>query len=191
MITINLLASERRRKPGIVAGGNGPWVVAAVVLAGVLVAWSIALAHRTAQLQAQMTDIARQEAALRPVALQVQQLQQTAAALQGRQAALRQLVTLQMPAAESLQTIQAVIPSDVWLTTMAATNTNQVTFDGYAFSYPEVARFMVQLGGSTSFQNVDLTSSEKDSIGGRDVVKFEVTGTLGARPITSQRGVAR
>ncbi len=191
MITINLLASEQRRKPGIAAGGNGLWVAAAVVLAGVLVAWSIALAHRTAQLRAQMADVARQEAALRPVALQVQQLQQVAASMQSRQAALRQLLTLQMPAAESLQTIQAVIPSDVWLTTMAATNTNQVTFDGYAFSYPEVARFMVQLGGSNSFQNVDLTSSEKDTIGGRDVVKFEVTGALGARPITSQRGVAR
>ncbi len=191
MITINLLASERRRGAAITAGGNVPWLVAAVVLVGILAAWSAVLIHRTAQLQASIADVVRQETALRPVAQQVQQLQQTATYLQGRQAVLTQLLSTQMPAAESLQTIQSVIPSDVWLTTMATTNANQVTFDGYAFSYPEVARFMVQLGGSNAFQDVDLTSGDKDMIGDRDVVRFEVTGTLQARPVTTERGVVR
>jgi len=88
MITINLLASERRRGAAITAGGNVPWLVAAVVLVGILAAWSAVLIHRTAQLQASIADVVRQETALRPVAQQVQQLQQTATYLQGRQAVL-------------------------------------------------------------------------------------------------------
>ncbi|HLJ61969.1 MAG TPA: PilN domain-containing protein [bacterium] len=192
MITINLLASERRRAGPAPAGGK-LWIGATVAVVGILLVWSFLLIHRSGQLQAQINDVAHQTDALRPVALQVQQLSQEAAALQGEEAVVRQLLAFEMPAAESLQTIQAVIPSNVWLTSMATSGANLATFDGYAFSYPEVARFMVQLGASGSFENVDLSSTNADSIGDRNVVRFEVVGTLSAHPVTSQaqQGVTR
>jgi Tfp pilus assembly protein PilN len=192
MITINLLASERRRAAPAPAGGK-LWIGATVAVVGILLVWSVLLIHRTGQLQSQMNDVTRQADALRPVALQVQQLSQVAADLQAQQVVLHQLLAFEMPAAESLQTLQAVIPSNVWLTSMAASGASLATFDGYAFSYPEVARFMVQLGASGSFQDVDLSSSNADLIGDRNVVRFEVVGTLSAHPVTSQtqQGVTR
>jgi Tfp pilus assembly protein PilN len=188
MININLLAPGRRRPAGpsretYIAAGS----VAAVVL--VLIIASVILSNRAASLHRQLADVNRQLAALRPVAIQVQTLDQTLAGLERRQADLQRLLARQLPASRSLQAIKSVIPSDVWLVTVSTQAGHNVVFDGYTFTYKSVARFMVALRDSERFQNVDLTSTTKDRVGEREVVKFQITGELvgtqksGAAPV--------
>ena len=52
------------------------------------------------------------------------------------------------------------------------------TLERYTFTFKSVARFMVALKDSDRFRNIDLTSTQKEKIGERDVVKFQVTGEL-------------
>ncbi len=177
MININLLAPGRRRPAGpsretyIAAGA-----VAAVVL--VLIAASVILSNRAASLHRQLADVNRQLIVLRPVALQVQTLDQTLSALERRQEDLKRLLAKQLPASQSLRAIKTVIPSDVWLVTVSTQAGHNVLFDGYTFTYKSVARFMLALRDSDRFQNVDLTSTTKDKVGDREVVKFQITGEL-------------
>jgi Tfp pilus assembly protein PilN len=184
MININLLAPGRRRAAGptretYIAAGS----IAAVVL--VLIIASVILGNRAASLHRQLADVNRQLAALRPIALQVQTLDQTLASLERRQADLKTLLAKQLPASQSLQAIKSVIPSDVWLVTVSTQAGHNVLFDGYTFTYKAVARFMVALRDSERFQNVDLTSTTKDRVADREVVKFQITGELAGTPKSS------
>jgi Tfp pilus assembly protein PilN len=68
---------------------------------------------------------------------------------------------------------------------------SDVTLEGYTFSYPSVARFMVELEGSGSVRHVDLAMSQRDTVAEREVVKFRITGDLVVtRPVTSQQEAA-
>ena len=186
MININLLAPGRRRPAGpsremTIAAGS----IAAIVL--VLIIASVILSNRAASLHRQLADVNRQLAALRPVALQVQALDQTVASLERRQGDLKRLLARQLPASQSLQAIKTVIPGDVWLVSVSTQAGHNVLFDGYTFTYKSVARFMVALRDSERFQNVDLTSTTKDRVGDREVVKFQITGELAG---TTKSGAA-
>ena len=181
MININLLAPGRRRAPGpsretLIAAAS----VGAIIL--VLIVVSVLLSSRAASLHRQLADVNRQLAALRPVALQVQALDRQVSALETRQAQLKGLLARQLPASQSLQAIKTVIPGDVWLVTMTTQGGHNVLFDGFTFTYKSVARFMVALRDSARFQNVDLTSTAKDRVGEREVVKFQITGELAGTP---------
>jgi Tfp pilus assembly protein PilN len=182
MITINLLAPGKRRPVGLTTGTIAAIAsIAAVIL--VFVAASVYLTSRVASLHRQMTDVSRQIEGLRPIAAEVARLDQMVKSLETRQIALRELLGRQLPAAESLEAIKRVIPSDVWLVNVATqSNGHNVLFDGYTFTYKSVARFMVALRDSDRFRNIDLTSTSKDRVGDREVVKFQVTGELAGEP---------
>ncbi|HKV45672.1 MAG TPA: PilN domain-containing protein [bacterium] len=177
MITINLLAPGKRRPvgptPGTILG-----IAGAALLVVLLIAIALFLGSRVASLQRQVAEVTQQIEALRPVALQVEQLRATVRQLQARQAVIQALLANQLPATESLQAIRTVIPQDVWLVNLTTSGGKGVLFDGYTFSYKAVARFMVALKDSDRFRNIDLTSTQKDKLGAREVVKFQVTGEL-------------
>ena len=184
MININLLAPGRRRAAGpsremLVGAGS----IGALVL--LLLIATVVLSNRAASLHRELADVNRQLTALRPVALQVQALNQALSALETRQGELKKLLGKQLPASQSLQAIKTVIPSDVWLVTVSTQGGHSVLFDGYTFSYKSVAHFMVALRGSDRFQNVDLSSTTKDHVGDREVVKFSITGELTGTPAKS------
>jgi Tfp pilus assembly protein PilN len=186
MININLLAPGRRRAVGpsrdVYIGGGS---IAAIVL--LLLVFSVVLGNRAASLHRQQAEVDRQLAVLRPVALQVQALDQTLTSLETRQGQLQRLLARQLPASQSLRAIKTVIPSDVWLVTVSTQAGHSVLFDGYTFTYRAVARFMLALRDSERFQNVDLTSTTKDKVGEREVVKFQITGELAG---TTKSGAA-
>jgi Tfp pilus assembly protein PilN len=186
MITINLLAPARRRRPGPAPGTLVAVGGSAVVVAGLIVA-SVFLVGRVAQLHRDLDTTTRQIAALRPVAQQVEELNRTADRLRQRQAILQQLLTVQLPLSEALEAVRAVIPRDVWLTAVTTSGKTRVTFDGYTFSYRSVAQFMVELKDSQRFHNVDLASTQKDAIDEKDVVRFQIIGDLDTgHPVTSR-----
>jgi Tfp pilus assembly protein PilN len=177
MITINLLAPGKRRPvgptPGTILG-----IAGAALLVVILIAISLFLGSRVASLQRQVAEVTQQIEALRPVALEVEQLRATVRQLQARQAVIQALLANQLPATDSLTAIRTVIPQDVWLVNLTTSGGKAVLFDGYTFSYKGVARFMIALKDSNRFRNIDLTSTQKDKLGAREVVKFQVTGEL-------------
>jgi Tfp pilus assembly protein PilN len=94
-----------------------------------------------------------------------------------------------------LGTLSRVVPEDVWLLSLsaqepttgaapsstttpapAAGSTSSVTFTGYTYSQPSVARMMRRLDLVPWLQNVNLVSSTKTAIDNRKVFQF----TLGA-----------
>jgi len=181
MITINLLAPGKRRPVGLTPGTIAViGAVAAVIL--VFVVASVYLSSRAASLRRQTNDVSREIERLRPIAQEVNRLEQLLKNLEVRQAALKDLLGKQLPAAESLEAIKTVIPSDVWLINVSTQAGHNVLFDGYTFTYKSVARFMIALRDSDRFRNIDLTSTQKDKVGEREVVKFQVTGELTGGP---------
>jgi Tfp pilus assembly protein PilN len=191
MITINLLAPGKRRAagptPGTVAAIGG--VVALVVI---LAAFSLYLGSRVSSLNGQLTNVNKQLDALHPVAQEVQRLDSLVRNLEDRQTRLKMLLATQLPASSSLEAIKAVIPSDVWLVNVTTQGGgHNVLFDGYTFTYKSVARFMIALRDTDRFRNVDLTSTSKDRVGERDVVKFQITGELVGGPAKAESPTPR
>ena len=177
MITINLLAPGRRRPVGPAPGTMLAFLATAAVV-GLLIMVTIFLGTKAGSLHRQLNDVNKKMEALRPIAQEVERLEQTLRRLQDRQTVLRTLLSRQLPATDSLRALRTVIPQDVWLIDLATSGARGVVFDGYTFTFKSVARFMVALKDSDRFRNIDLTSTQKEKIGERDVVKFQVTGEL-------------
>ena len=177
MITINLLAPGRRRPVGPAPGTMLAFLATAAVV-GLLIMVTIFLGTKAGSLHRQLNDVNKKMEALRPIAQEVERLEQTLRRLQDRQTVLQALLSRQLPATDSLRALRTVIPQDVWLIDLATSGARGVVFDGYTFTFKSVARFMVALKDSDRFRNIDLTSTQKEKIGERDVVKFQVTGEL-------------
>jgi Tfp pilus assembly protein PilN len=185
--TINLLAPagpRRRVKASPLTVGA---VAIAVVVAGLAV-WSYLLIAHVNQLRRDLATATQAAAQLRPIARHVHELTQDADRLRMRQALLQQILAPQVRASHILETIQSLIPRDVWLTSL--TVGSDAAFEGYTLSYPSVASFMVELERSGSVRHVDLATSQRETVVDREVVKFRITGEIvAAPPVTSQNGV--
>lgn len=185
MIKINLLAPGRRR-----AAGPAPGTLLAIgsiaVIVLVLGVVGVYLGSRVASLHGQLNATNKELETLRPIALEVQRLDAMVRSLEVRQAELKRLLGMQLPASQSLEAIKNVIPRDVWLVNVTTQQQgHSVLFDGYTFTYKAVARFMVALRDSERFRNIDLTSTQKDKVGEREVVKFQITTELIGGPAKS------
>jgi len=95
-----------------------------------------------------------------------------------------------------LGTLSRVVPEDVWLLTLTAqeptvptvapatgtTTTSSVTFTGYTYSQPSVARMMRRLDLVPWLQDVNLVSSTKTAINEHNVYQFTLGATLNPLP---------
>ena len=140
MITINLLAPGRRRPIGPAPGVMLAFLATAAVV-GLLIVVTIFLGTRAGALHRQLNDVNKKMEALRPIAQEVERLEQTLRRLQDRQTVLRTLLSRQLPATDSLRALRTVIPQDVWLIDLATSGARGVVFDGYTFTFKSVARF--------------------------------------------------
>lgn len=175
MLTINLLSPPRprRRAKDLLLGAGA---VALIVLVG-LAGCSYVLVTHVNQLRRDLATATQG----------VQALTRDIERLRARRALLQQLLATQMPASSVLETVQSVIPEDVWLTSVTA-RASDVAFEGYTFSYPSVARFMVELEDSGSVRNINLSTFQRETIADRDVLKFRITGDLIAtHPVASKK----
>lgn len=186
MFTINLLAPPGLRRPvGVHRRTARVAVVAIVVVA--LAVWGVVLRAHVDHLRSDLAKGAQEMAQLRSMAQQIQDLKRNAERMRTRRVMLQQLLATQMPASRVLETIRSVVPHDVWLTSVTA-GTSDVAVEGYTFSYPSVARFMVELGESGGVRNIDLVMSQRETVAESEVLKFRITGDLVAlTPVTSHR----
>lgn len=180
-IRINLLAPERkvRRPPNVLA--IGLLVLAVLVVA--LGAWTVSLQNRVARLRGEVAAVQADVDRLRPQAAEVERLRARLAAVERREKLLQELFAGQIPAAEAVNELAAVIPQDSWITEFAVQGGRTVQVAGTTTaSNVSLARFMVNLENSTFFRNVDLSVSERQRIGDREVVRFSLTAELEGKP---------
>jgi Tfp pilus assembly protein PilN len=181
-IRINLLAPERRRArrpPAVLAVG----VLLLAVLVVVLALWTAFLQGRVALLRGEVASVQSEVDRLRPQAAEVDRMRTQLAAVERRENLLRQLFAGQIPAAKAINELAALIPRDSWITEFAVQGGRTVQLAGVTTaSNISLAAFMVNLERSTLFRNVDLSVSERQRMGGRDVVRFNLTAELEAAP---------
>lgn len=180
-IRINLLAPERkvRRPPNVLAIG----LLVLAVLVAALGAWTVSLQNRVARLRGEVATVQADVDRLRPQAAEVERLRARLAAVERREKLLQELFAGQIPAAEAVNELAAVIPQDSWITEFAVQGGRTVQVAGTTTaSNVSLARFMVNLENSTFFRNVDLSVSERQRIGDREVVRFSLTAELEGKP---------
>ncbi|MER3455820.1 MAG: hypothetical protein C4303_00995 [candidate division GAL15 bacterium] len=176
-IRINLLAPERRvRKP------PSPLAVGLVILAvlvAVLGVWTVSLQGRTSALRSQTAQVQAEVDQLRAQAAEVERMRARLQAVQRREELLRQLFAGQVPAAEAVAELASAIPQDSWITEFALQGGRTVQLSGLTTaSNVSLAAFMVNLERSRLFRNVDLSVSERQRIGEREVVRFSLSAEL-------------
>lgn len=185
MIRINLLPRERIRAP-VPAPFKIGLVVVGVLVVVIAAAW-LYLEARNARVAADIAEINEQIAELEPTVRRVEELNRLIAAAERKEQLLRQLEASRVPWAQVLLELRTIIPRDVWLTQISAASDGALVFNGMGLAYVSVARFMVNLESSPMFEGTDLTVSQKQQIGAREVVNFSVTSRLTARTEASSR----
>jgi Tfp pilus assembly protein PilN len=195
MRAVNLLPREQPRRARAKAGrGVKLAVVAAVVVAAALGAAYLIAVSRVDERRATLQTLQEQLAALPPPA-QAPAVDQTLVSQHDlRVIALGAALKSRVAWDRILSQISAVLPEDVWLTTLAAqspeapasspagtaTAAAPLALDGYTYSQEGVARFLSRLAVIPELEDVKLQQSELTPLDGRVVVKFELTAQLRA-----------
>ncbi len=176
MIRVNLLPKERVRRA--VISPRTVILAGFAVLVVILIAFTLYLNARNSRLARESAQVQVEIDALRPQVARVQDLERSIAELREKQQLLAQLEAARVPWQTVLTEISQVIPRDVWLTQLSATQDGAVTLQGRGLSYSTVARFMLNLDASPFFDTVDLSNISKTKVGSRDVVQFSLTARL-------------
>jgi type IV pilus assembly protein PilN len=154
-----------------------------LAVAVALVLYGMALQGRIAELRRQIADHNEQIERIRAEATEVERMQQAVESLRRRETLIQQFFAAQIPAAEAVSDLSQIIPQDTWLTLFAVEGGRAVQVDATTTANNEsVAVFMVNLEQSPYFRNVDLSVSERQAIGPRDVRRFTLTAELEGSP---------
>jgi len=196
---VNLLPREprlRRRRLTVVGqlALLAPFVVGGLLTAGYLLA-SSKVNDRKATLQAAQAELA----ALPAPPPQPEVDPQLAAQRDQRIAALSAALQTRLAWDRILRQISAVLPGDVWLTTLSAKGVpaqppvdpatpapppapaptaGPLTLAGYTYSQEGVARLLTRLAVVPALQDVQLVSSTRTSLSGRFVYQFSITANV-------------
>jgi Tfp pilus assembly protein PilN len=198
MKAVNLLPPERRgirRSSRLSPLVREPMLIAVVALAVLVVAFLGFAAHSAS------SKVTSKTQALEQLDTQLTKLETAAPAATGagpsRAAALTTLAVSRTTWDGFLGTLSRVVPEDVWLLSLSAQGTaaapttpttpatpttgasptpaplgGPVTFTGYTYSQPSVARMMRRLSIVPWLQDVNLVTSTKSSINDHTVYQF-------------------
>jgi Tfp pilus assembly protein PilN len=189
VIRINLLPERRARTRRLVPE-SGVALVALIVVGSLAVGYLFG-EWRNSQVRRQTDAINQKIKDIRPKVAEVLALQARIDALRAKENLLRSLEAKEIPWAETLTDLAARTPSDAWLTSAAVTaaqGQTHLTLAGTAMSYTSVAQFMVNLGASRFYSEVDLQGAQGTDVGttpgrGFHAVQFGVSMTF--RPVTA------
>jgi Tfp pilus assembly protein PilN len=199
MRAVNLLPREPRlRRKRLTVVGQlallAPFVVGGVLTAGYLLA-SSKVNDRRSTLQALQAELA----SLPPPPPQPQVDPELAAQRDQRIAALSAALQTRLAWDRILRQVSAVLPGDVWLTTLSAKGvpvqpapatttpaptappvptTGPLALAGYTYSQEGVARLLTRLAVVPALQDVQLVSSTRTSVAGRFVYQFSITANV-------------
>lgn len=138
----------------------------ALVLGALIAVWQVnaALRHRQAQLAQAKVELAR-----------VSEEEQARTAAAKRVQAAQQIVQIRgLPWSDILFQVSGFMPEGVWLTTLGVESGNILALEGFALSAASVATLMDSLARSPLFQGPQMSSIQKQTIGGQPTVKYQV-----------------
>jgi Tfp pilus assembly protein PilN len=181
LIRINLLPrAPKRRLPGgqfLVFGLPLVALLAAVVL-------SVLILSQNAGLERDIATVNTEWADLQPTVARVLELDRQIAVLKEKEQVLVDLLKQQLPVSTIMAEVRQLIPKDVWVTNVNVPEPSAITIEGNAQSYYAVAQFMDNLSAGQMFRSIDLTVSQLERAGSREVVKYTITGRV-QRPQTT------
>ncbi len=186
MMRVNLLPPEilERRQ----AERRGVWVIVgaiavAVVLAGV---WGFA----SYRLQARQDELAAVQQQVQAVQAQADQLaifETRAAELEARKATVQAAMGGRVDWAKLLDELSLVLSSDMWVSTIAVSESTGLSMAGYAIDSPDdvpdlghkaIAKGLVRLAELESLSDVWLASSTKTQFADQDAIQYSITAKV-------------
>jgi Tfp pilus assembly protein PilN len=209
MPRVNLMPPEiaeaaRFRQLQVVMGG-------AVVLSAVLVGGLyMHTKSGIADAQAQLTAAQAQQTSLHAKLTSLSSVSETYASVQAKQTVLQQAMGSEIRWSYLLNDLSFRIPSNVWLTSISATETSDssaastaatttltpiagapvtvgtVAFSGVAFKHNDVATWLDSLAKEKGFADPAFSSSAEDQIGARGVVDFGSSVTLTEQSLSNR-----
>jgi Tfp pilus assembly protein PilN len=181
LIRINLLPrAPKRRLPGgqfLILGLPLVALVAAILLSALILSQNAGLERDIATVRTEIAD-------LQPTVARVLELDRQITVLREKEQVIVDLIKQQMPVSTIMAEIRQLIPKDVWVTNVNVPEPSAITIEGNAQSYYAVAQFMDNLAAGRMFRNIDLSVSQLERAGSREVVKYTITGRV-QRPQTT------
>lgn len=180
MIKINLLPQRRRRR---LIPESGVVLVALGVIAALAggYAWETV---RNRDVAKQTEDLNRKLVVVRRQVAEVLALEAKIDDLRARESLLSSLEAREVPWPEILVDLAGRTPRDAWLVNASISATPSglgLNVAGSALSYTSVAHFMVALGASPFYSDVDLQAAQAGKVGLTPIVQFGLT--LPMRPL--------
>ncbi|MHB1452125.1 MAG: PilN domain-containing protein [Coriobacteriia bacterium] len=186
MMRVNLLPPEilERRQ----AERRGVWVVVAAIAVAVLLAgvWGVA----NYRLQAKKDELAAVQQQVQAVQAQADQLaifETRAAELDARRATAQTALGGRMDWARLLDELSLVLSSDMWVNTVAVSESTGLSLAGYAIDSPNdvpdlghkaIAKGLVRLAELDSLSDVWLASSTKTTFAEQDAIQYSITAKV-------------
>jgi Tfp pilus assembly protein PilN len=167
-----------------------PVVLAATapVLAGALVYLGYSLEHsKVTDKKIALAAVESQVAALSPSAALVSEAGQVADQRAARQVELSNALAKEVTWDVALDEIARVLPTNSWITTLNAqspsavapgSSTTTFSLQGYTAKQADVAQVLARLQLVPALTNVTLASSSSTLLGTKEVVQFNITGTI-------------
>jgi Tfp pilus assembly protein PilN len=197
MRAVNLIPQERRgarRRSRSRSPLREPLLPLSVLVAAAAVAGVGFAAHSASStVSSRNAQIAQLDAQLAKLAAEKQQASGGSAAAQ--LSVVNGIVQQRASFDGFLGTLSRVVPEDVWLLALTAQeptagtvvpaasgSTSSVTFTGYTYSQPSVARMMRRLDLVPWLQDVSLVSSTKTAINEHNVFQFTLGATFNPLP---------
>jgi Tfp pilus assembly protein PilN len=148
------------------------------------VVMSVLIISQNAGLERDIATARKESAELQPTVARVLELDRQIAVLREKEKVIVDLVRQQLPISTIMGEIRQLIPKDVWVTNVNVPEPSAISIEGNAVSYYAVAQFMDNLSTGQMFRNIDLSVSQLERAGTREVVKYTITGRV-QRPQTT------
>jgi len=186
MMRVNLLPPEileRRRAEKRIG-----WVVLAAIAVALILAgvWGFAQFRLQAK-QDELAAVQQQAQAIQAQADQLAIFEERAAELETRRATLVYALGTRVDWAKLLDELSLVLPSDMWIQTLAVDELTGLSMSGYAIDTPDdapdtghktIAKALVRLAELDDLSDVWLSSSTKSQFAEQDAIQFTITSKV-------------
>lgn len=196
MIRVNLLPPEileKRKAERRLASMVAALVVVSLVLAGV---WLFAFTRANSKqrdLEAKQQEL--QQVTAQAASLEIFEVQQ--AELARRRAVAQLALDARQNWAKLFDEISLVLPSDMWVSVLAATAESKLQIDGFSvdatdtpdYGHKTVAKLLVRLAELEQLADVWLSNSVKTEVEAQPALQFTVTAAV-EKPASTATGTA-
>jgi Tfp pilus assembly protein PilN len=186
MMRVNLLPPEilERRQ----AERRIIWVVVAAIVIAVLLAgvWGVAN-YRLQNKKDELAAVQQEAQAIQAQADQLAIFETRASELEERRATVQAALGGRIDWAKLLDEVSLVLPSDLWVQTMAVDEDAGISLAGYAIDSPDdvpdlghkaIAKALVRLADLEDLSDVWLASSVKTEFAEQDAIQYTITSKV-------------